>query len=113
MIRPQFYRYKGSEYVLAARTLGVKDMALIFRHILPNSIGPIITRAMIAIPGAIFTESFLAYIGLWHPCTGKLDRCPLSQGQKIMQQYPEPGVFPGSCDFSADDRIQHAVKWSA
>ena len=64
MIRSQFYRYKGSEYVLAARTLGVKDMALIFRHILPNSIGPIITRAMIAIPGAIFTESFLAYIGL-------------------------------------------------
>lgn len=53
MIRSQFYRYKGSEYVLAARTLGVKDMALIFRHILPNSIGPIITRAMIAIPGAI------------------------------------------------------------
>ena len=52
------------EYVLAARTLGVRDMRLIFRHILPNCIGPLITRAMIAIPGAIFSESFLAYIGL-------------------------------------------------
>ena len=94
MIRSQFYRYKGSEYVLAARTLGVKDMALIFRHILPNSIGPIITRAMIAIPGAIFTESFLAYIGLGIRAPESSIGVLLSQGQKIMQQYPNQVFFP-------------------
>ena len=55
LTRAQFYRFKGREYVLAARTLGVPDRKLIFRHILPNSIGPLITRAMIAIPGAIFS----------------------------------------------------------
>lgn len=94
MIRSQFYRYKGSEYVLAARTLGVRDMALIFRHILPNSIGPIITRAMIAIPGAIFTESFLAYIGLGIRAPESSIGVLLSQGQKVMQQYPNQVFFP-------------------
>jgi oligopeptide transport system permease protein len=89
MIRSQFYRYKGSEYVLAARTLGVRDMAL-----MPNSIGPIITRAMIAIPGAIFTESFLAYIGLGIRAPESSIGVLLSQGQKVMQQYPNQVFFP-------------------
>lgn len=96
MIRSQFYRFKGSEYVLAARTLGVKDMALIFRHILPNSIGPIITRATIAIPSAIFTESFLAYIGLGIRAPEASIGVLLSQGQKIMQQFPNQVFFPAA-----------------
>ena len=64
VIRGQFLRFKEREYVLAAKVMGVRDRLLIFRHILPNSIGPIITRAMLAILGAIFSESFLAFIGL-------------------------------------------------
>jgi oligopeptide transport system permease protein len=94
LVRAQFYRFKGREYVLAARTLGIKDRALIFRHILPNAIGPVITRAMISIPGAIFSESFLAYIGLGikppSPSIGIL----LSDGQKVLLQYPYQTVFP-------------------
>lgn len=94
LIRAQFYRFKGREYVLAARTLGVPDRTLIFRHILPNSIGPIITRAMIAIPGAIFAEAFLAFIGLGlqapNPSIGVL----LSDGQKVLLQYPYQTLFP-------------------
>lgn len=94
LIRAQFYRFKGREYVLAARTLGVKDRMLIFRHILPNTIGPLITRAMIAIPGAIFSESFLAYIGLGikppNPSIGIL----LANGQSVLLQYPYQTFFP-------------------
>lgn len=94
MIRSQFLRFKNREYVLAARTLGVPDMSLIFRHILPNSIGPIITRAMIAIPGAIFSESFLAFIGLGlqapEPSIGVL----LSEGQKNLLHFPYQVFFP-------------------
>jgi oligopeptide transport system permease protein len=94
LVRAQFYRFKGREYVLAARTLGIKDRALIFRHILPNAMGPVITRAMISIPGAIFSESFLAYIGLGlkppSPSIGIL----LSEGQKVLLQYPYQTVFP-------------------
>ena len=94
LIRAQFFRFKEREYVLAARTLGVPDMTLIFRHILPNCVGPLITRAMIAIPGAIFSESFLAYIGLGiaapEPSIGIL----LSDGQSVLLQYPYQTFFP-------------------
>lgn len=94
LIRSQFYRYKGREYVLAARTLGVPDRTLIFRHILPNCVGPLITRTMIAIPGAIFSESFLAYLGLGikapNPSIGVL----LSDGQHVLLQYPSQVLFP-------------------
>ena len=94
MVRSQFYRFKGREYVLAARTLGVRDMALIFRHILPNSIGPIITSSMIAIPTAIFSESFLAYIGLGLQAPEPSIGVMLSQGQKVLLHYPSQVVFP-------------------
>ena len=94
LIRAQFFRFKEREYVLAARTLGVGDIALIFRHTLPNCVGPLITRAMIAIPGAIFSESFLAYIGLGiappEPSIGIL----LSDGQNVLLQYPYQTFFP-------------------
>ena len=94
LIRAQFYRFKGREYVLAARTLGVSDLKLIFRHILPNCVGPLITKVMIAIPGAIFSESFLAYLGLGikppEPSIGVL----LADGQSVLLQYPYQTVFP-------------------
>ncbi len=61
--RTQFYRYKGREYVLASRTLGAKDSRLIFRHILPNGIGTIITASILSIPLVIFTEAALSYLG--------------------------------------------------
>lgn len=95
LVRAQFYRFKDREYVLAARTMGVKDRSIIFRHILPNSLGPIITTMMIAVPQAIFTESFLAYIGLGlqapEPSIGVL----LSEGQKVLLNFPNQSLFPG------------------
>lgn len=94
MIRAQFYKYKGQEYVLASRTMGAKDRLLIFRHILPNAIGPIITQATFAVPGAIFTESFLSYLGLGlgapEPSIGVL----LAEGQKVLLEHPHLTLFP-------------------
>lgn len=62
--RTQFYRFKGREYVLASRTLGAKDARLIFRHILPNSMGTIITGSILMIPSVIYTEASIAYLGI-------------------------------------------------
>ena len=62
--RTQFYRFKGREYVLASRTLGAKDTRLIFRHILPNSMGTIITGSILMIPSVVYTEASIAYLGL-------------------------------------------------
>lgn len=61
--RAQFYRYKGREYVLASRTLGAKDMRIIFRHILPNGLGTIITSSILSVPTVIFSESTISYLG--------------------------------------------------
>ena len=94
LIRGQFLRFKEREYVLAARTMGVRDRQIIFRHIMPNSLGPVITRATIEVPSAIFAESFLAFIGLGlqapEPSIGVL----LSDAQKVLLTYPYQMVYP-------------------
>lgn len=94
MIRAQFYRYKDYEYVMASRTMGAKDRVLIFRHILPNAIGPIITQATFAVPSAIFSESFLSYLGLGiqapEPSIGVL----LAEGQRVLTTSPHLTLFP-------------------
>ena len=63
-VRMQFYRFKGQEYILAARTLGAGDLRLMFKHILPNSLGTLITGSVLVIPGVIFSESSLTYLGI-------------------------------------------------
>lgn len=62
--RTQFYRFKGGEYVLASRTLGSSDIRLIFKHILPNSLGTIVTSSVLMITSTIYSESTLAYLNL-------------------------------------------------
>ncbi len=88
--REQFYRFKGREYVLASRTLGASDARLIFRHILPNGIGTIITSAAFMIPGVIFSEASISYL---LPSTLALSAnksfgVTLSQAQSNINQYP-------------------------
>ncbi len=63
-VRMQFYRFKGQEYILAARTLGARDARLMLRHIFPNSLGTIITGSVLVIPSVIFSESMLTYLGI-------------------------------------------------
>ena len=94
MIRAQFYRYKGQEYVMAARTMGASDKRLIFRYILPNAIGPTITQVAVVIPSFMMTEAFLSYLGLGvqapEPSVGVL----LAQGQRMLFTNPHTVFFP-------------------
>lgn len=62
--RAECLKLKEREYVLASRTLGAGDFHIIFKQILPNTIGPIITQVMFSIPVAIFTEAFLSFVGV-------------------------------------------------
>src|SRR5215207_2521965 len=64
LVRGQVLSLKEKEFVEAARCIGAKDMHIMFRHILPNSLGPLIVFAAFAIPGAIITEAILGYLGL-------------------------------------------------
>ena len=95
-VRMQFYRFKGQEYVLAARTLGARDRRLIFKHIYPNSLGTIITGSVLAIPGVIFSESMLSYLHIidletsGYTSIGTL----LAGGQTYLSTYPHIIFFP-------------------
>lgn len=95
-VRTQFYRFKNSEYVLAARTLGAGDARLIFRHILPNSLGTIITGTILIIPSVIFSESMLSYLGIISLETSSLTSIGtmLSGGQAYLSTYPHIIMFP-------------------
>ena len=64
IIRGQILQLKQQEYVTAARALGAKGGRIIRRHLLPNCIGQIVTTTFLQIPSAIFTESFLSFLGM-------------------------------------------------
>ncbi len=64
LVRGQMLALKEQEFVLAARTLGVSKKKIIMRHLIPNAMGPIIVSMTMMIPSAVFTESFLSFIGL-------------------------------------------------
>ena len=93
LARVQFYRFKGREYVLASRTLGAKDKRLIFKHILPNGMGTIITASVFDIMGVISTEAWLAYIGLGLQGSRSFG-VMLSQNQAYLSVYPYVIIVP-------------------
>lgn len=97
-VRSQFYRFKGAEYVLAARTLGARDRRLIFRHILPNSMGTIITGTILMIPGVIFSESMLSYLGIVNLESSRLTSIGtmLSGGRAYLGSFPHILFFPAA-----------------
>jgi oligopeptide transport system permease protein len=64
LVRGQVLSIKEKEYIEAARCIGVKDVRIMFRHILPNSLGPLIVSAAFSVPGLIITEAILGYLGI-------------------------------------------------
>lgn len=97
-VRAQFYRFKGQEYVMAARTLGAKDSRLIFRHILPNAAGFIITASVLSIPGTIFSEATLSFLGIINLQSSTVTSVGtmLQNGQATLSTYPHCLFFPAA-----------------
>ncbi len=91
--RTQFYRYKGREYILASRTLGASDIRLIFKHILPNALGTIVTGSVLSIPSVIFSEATLSYLNLGLQGSSSFGNI-LSHNQKYITTAPVLIVFP-------------------
>ncbi len=94
--RMQFYRFKNQEYVLVARTLGARDRRIMFKHIFPNAIGTLITSSVLVIPGVIFSETSLSYLGIINLNTGNLTSVGtlLASGQNYLFTYPHLILFP-------------------
>lgn len=64
LVRAEFLTLKGREFVLAARALGAGDARIIFLHILPNALAPVLVSATLGVAGAILTESALSFLGI-------------------------------------------------
>lgn len=64
LVRGQVLSIKENEFVLAARTLGASSWRIMVKHLIPNAMGPIIVSLAMMVPSAIFTESFLSFVGL-------------------------------------------------
>ena len=94
LTRGQVLSVREKEFVEAARTIGAKNNRIIFKHILPNIIGPLIVAETIAIPRYISTEAFLSFIGLGvnppMPSWGSM----ISEGNEIIRTYPNQAIFP-------------------
>ncbi len=96
LTRRQFYRFKGQEFVLAARTLGASDRRLMFKHIFPNGIGSIITSCALVIPGVISSETSMTYLGIvdLSSFAGTTIGTLLSQGNAVVTTAPHALLFP-------------------
>lgn len=94
--RMQFYRFKHQEYVLAARTLGARDGRIMFKHIFPNALGTLVTSQILVIPGMIFSESSLSYLGIINLNTGDLTSVGtlLANADPYLSTYPYMMIFP-------------------
>ena len=88
IVRVQVLSLKELEYVLAARVLGASHQRLIFGHLLPNSLGPIIVTLTLSIPEAIFTEAFLSFIGLGVSAPMASWGVLASEGVVTLRSYP-------------------------
>ncbi len=64
LVRAEFLSLKERDFVLAARALGASDMRIIFKHIMPNAMAPVLVSATLGIPGAILTEAALSFLGI-------------------------------------------------
>lgn len=94
LVRGQMLQIKTQEYVLAANALGVSPLKTIMRHMIPNTIGIIIVAITFDIPGYIFSEAFLSYIGLGIQPPNTSWGALASAAQQNLMFYPYQLFFP-------------------
>ncbi len=92
--RGQVLSYKRKEFVEAAHAVGASDSRIIIKHLLPNIIGPLVVAETLAIPGYIFTEAFLSFIGLGvNPPTPSWG-IMISEAVPALRSYPNQVLVP-------------------
>jgi oligopeptide transport system permease protein len=94
LARGQVLSLREQEFALAARAMGAGSGRIIFRHLLPNVLGPLVITVTLAIPGYISTEAFLSFIGLGvnapTPSWGSM----ISDGSQAIRTYPHQAILP-------------------
>jgi len=98
LLRGSMLAQRSSDHVLAARALGVKPSAVVFRHMVPNSLGPVIVQATLVLATSIIDAAALSFLGLGNPD----DDAPewgqmLGRSQAYIQDNPHLAVYPALC----------------
>ncbi|MCW2834606.1 MAG: transporter permease [Nocardioides sp.] len=98
LLRGTMLAQRNSDHVLAARALGVKPAAIVFRHMLPNAMGPVIVQATLVLAVAIIDAASLSFLGLGNPD----ERQPewgqmLGASQRFIYDHPHLAFYPAIC----------------
>jgi peptide/nickel transport system permease protein len=98
LLRGSMLAERSSDHVLAARALGVRRRAIVFRHMLPNALGPVIVQATLVLAVAIIDAAALSFLGLGNPD----DRQPewgqmLGASQEFIYDHPHLAFYPAAC----------------
>ncbi len=94
-VRAEFLSLREQDFVSAAKVMGIKDLSIIFRHMIPNSIAPVLVSATIGIAGAILTEAGLSYLGFGVPPPHATWGNILSDGKRFLFDAPWLTYIPG------------------
>jgi peptide/nickel transport system permease protein len=94
-VRAEFLTLREQDFVSAANAMGIKDISIIFRHMIPNAIAPVLVSATIGIAGAILTEAALSFLGIGVPPPHATWGNILSDGKKFLFDAPWLTYIPG------------------
>jgi peptide/nickel transport system permease protein len=99
LVRASFLSIKEKEFVEAARSLGVGKSSIVFKHILPNALSPIIVAATLSVGAAIIFESTLSFLGLGFPSDIPTWGRMLFEAKDYLQLTPHEALIPGTAIF--------------
>lgn len=94
IVRGQVLQLRSEEYVLASKSLGAGNTRLLFKHLVPNTLGPILVTLTLTVPNAIFTEAFLSFLGLGVPMPNSSWGVMTSEALGSFQYFPYQLFFP-------------------
>jgi peptide/nickel transport system permease protein len=95
LARASVLSLKGMEFVQAARVLGLGELGILVRHVLPNVLAPMIVQTSFALSTAILTEASLSFLGLGTPPSVPSWGSMLSSSRRYVELDPWPAIFPG------------------
>lgn len=96
IVRSQVLQLKQLDYITAAKAIGASPARILFRHLIPNAIGPIIAAMTLTVPTAIFTEAFLSFLGLGVQAPAASWGVMVNDGLSAMRYYPWRLLFPAA-----------------
>ena len=96
IVRGQVLSIKNEEFVEAARALGVPQSRIIFRHMIPNVIGPVIVYATLTVPAVMIFEAVLSFLGLGVQAPATSWGVLINEGTSAIEEYPWLLIYPGA-----------------